>query len=79
MTFRYGIDHLNLDIVNGIADGSIKAELCQQALDKINASRQNVEVMANSDEAVYGINTGFGRYVILRFRPKKPTCCRKTC
>ncbi|WP_105169935.1 histidine ammonia-lyase [Pseudoalteromonas sp. T1lg23B] len=60
MTFRYGVDQLNLDIVNGIADGSIKAELCQQALDKINTSRQNVDIMANSDKAIYGINTGFG-------------------
>jgi histidine ammonia-lyase len=60
MAFKYGIDRLNLDIVNGIANGSIKAELCQQTRDKINASRQNVEVMANSNKAVYGINTGFG-------------------
>ncbi|QOL25433.1 histidine ammonia-lyase [Thalassotalea sp. LPB0316] len=60
MTFKYGIDHLDLDIVNGIADGTINAELCQAALDQINKSRQNVEKMANSDEAVYGINTGFG-------------------
>ncbi len=60
MTFKYGIDRLNLDIVNGIADGSIKAELCQEAIDKINTSRQRVEKMAASDKAVYGINTGFG-------------------
>jgi histidine ammonia-lyase len=60
MTFKYGIDRLNLDIVNGIADGSIKAELCQEALDKIHTSRQRVEKMAASDKAVYGINTGFG-------------------
>ncbi|MDN3653734.1 histidine ammonia-lyase [Thalassotalea ponticola] len=60
MTFKYGIDRLDLDTVNGIASGAIKAELCQQAIDKINKSRQNVEKMANSDEAVYGINTGFG-------------------
>ncbi len=60
MTFKYGIDRLDLDIVNGIADGSIKAELCQEALTKINKSRQNVEKMASSDRPVYGINTGFG-------------------
>ncbi|MCF6437109.1 histidine ammonia-lyase [Pseudoalteromonas sp. MMG022] len=60
MTFRYGVDQLTLDIVNGIANGSVKAELCQQALDKINASRQNVDIMASSDKAIYGINTGFG-------------------
>ncbi|MBD1583689.1 histidine ammonia-lyase [Pseudoalteromonas sp. S16_S37] len=60
MTFRYGVDRLNLDIVNGIANGSIKAELCQEALDKINKSRSNVEKMAASNKAIYGINTGFG-------------------
>jgi histidine ammonia-lyase len=60
MTFKYGIDHLDLDIVNGIANGSIKAELCQEALDKINISRARVEKMAVSDVAIYGINTGFG-------------------
>jgi len=60
MTFKYGIDHLDLDIVNGIANGSIKAELCQEALNNINISRQRVEKMAASDKAVYGINTGFG-------------------
>ncbi|MCL2919718.1 histidine ammonia-lyase [Shewanella litorisediminis] len=60
MRFRYGVDHLTLEIVNGIANGSIQAELCQQAIDKINASRHNVDVMAASDKAIYGINTGFG-------------------
>ncbi|MFT5813478.1 MAG: histidine ammonia-lyase [Psychroserpens sp.] len=60
MSFKYGIDHLDLDIVNGIANGSIKAELCQEALDKIDISRARVEKMAASDVAVYGINTGFG-------------------
>ncbi|AZQ10417.1 histidine ammonia-lyase [Shewanella khirikhana] len=60
MRFRYGVDHLTLETVNGIANGSIQAELCQQAIDKINASRHNVDVMAASDKAIYGINTGFG-------------------
>ena len=60
MIFNYGIDRLNLDIVNGIADGSIQGVLCQEALDNINTSRQRVEKMAASDKAVYGINTGFG-------------------
>ena len=78
MTFRYGVDHLNLDIVNGIADGSIKAELCQQALDKINASRQNVELMANSDnEAVYGINTGFGPLCDTQISPEETHLLQK--
>lgn len=77
MTFRYGVDHLNLDIVNGIADGSIGAELCQQALDKINASRQNVEIMASSDKAIYGINTGFGPLCDTQISPQETHLLQK--
>ncbi|MCG7534280.1 histidine ammonia-lyase [Pseudoalteromonas sp. OOF1S-7] len=77
MTFRYGIDRLDLDTVNGIADGSIKAELCQEALDKINASRSNVDVMAASDKAVYGINTGFGPLCDTQISPEETNLLQK--
>ena len=77
MTFKYGVDRLNLDIVNGIADGSIKAELCQEALDKINTSRQRVEKMAASDEAVYGINTGFGPLCDTQISPEDTNLLQK--
>lgn len=77
MTFKYGIDQLNLDIVNGIANGSVKAELCQQTLDKINSSRQNVEVLANSNKAVYGINTGFGPLCDTQISPKETHLLQK--
>ena len=77
MTFKYGIDHLDLDIVNGIADGTIKAELCQEALDQINKSRQNVEKMASSDTAVYGINTGFGPLCDTQISPEETHLLQK--
>ena len=77
MTFKYGIDHLDLDIVNGIADGSIKTELCSQALNKINTSRQRVEKMAASDEAVYGINTGFGPLCDTQITPEETALLQK--
>lgn len=77
MTFKYGVDRLNLDIVNGIADGSIKAELSQEALDKINTSRQRVEKMAASDEAVYGINTGFGPLCDTQISPEDTNLLQK--
>ncbi len=77
MTFKYGVDHLNLEIVSGIADGSIKAELCQQALDKINKSRQNVELMASSNKAVYGINTGFGPLCDTQISPEETHLLQK--
>ncbi|MEW6990395.1 histidine ammonia-lyase [Colwelliaceae bacterium 6441] len=77
MTFNYGIDRLNLDIVNGIANGSIQAELCQEALDKINTSRQRVEKMAASDQAVYGINTGFGPLCDTQISPEDTNLLQK--
>ncbi len=77
MTFKYGVDQLNLDIVCGIADGSIQAELCQEALDQINKSRQNVEIMASSDEPVYGINTGFGPLCDTQISPDQTNLLQK--
>ncbi|QBY03868.1 histidine ammonia-lyase [Thalassotalea sp. HSM 43] len=77
MTFKYGVDRLDLDTVNGIADGRIKAELSQEALDKINQSRRNVEVMASSNEAVYGINTGFGPLCDTQISPEETHLLQK--
>jgi len=77
VTFKYGIDHLNLDIVNGIADGTIEATLCQQALDQINVSRQSVDKMASSDKAVYGINTGFGPLCDTQISPEETHLLQK--
>ncbi|WMN60828.1 histidine ammonia-lyase [Pseudoalteromonas xiamenensis] len=77
MTFKYGVDRLNLDIVNGIANGTIKAELCQEALDKINKSRRNVDIMASSDKAIYGINTGFGPLCDTQISPEETHLLQK--
>lgn len=77
MTFKYGIDRLDLDTVNGIADGTITAELTQAAKEQINNSRQNVEKMANSNEAVYGINTGFGPLCDTQISPEETHLLQK--
>lgn len=77
MTFKYGIDRLELDIVNNIAQGNVKAELCQEAIDKINKSRQRVEKMAASDQAVYGINTGFGPLCDTQITPEETNLLQK--
>ncbi len=77
MTFKYGIDHLNLDIVNGIAEGTINAELCEKAIKQINTSRQNVEQMASSDKAIYGINTGFGPLCDTQISPQETHLLQK--
>jgi histidine ammonia-lyase len=60
MTFNYGIDHLTVDKVLDIASGKLKAIVNSDAIAKVNACRAKVEKMANSNKAVYGINTGFG-------------------
>ncbi|HEY9030645.1 MAG TPA: aromatic amino acid lyase, partial [Kangiella sp.] len=77
MTFRYGLDRMDLDIVNGIADGSIKAELSAEAIARINQSRNNVEVMASSDKAIYGINTGFGPLCDTQISPAETALLQK--
>ena len=58
--FNYGIDTLTVAKVVAIANGQLKAVLNDKALEKVTACRQKVETMANSNKAVYGINTGFG-------------------
>lgn len=77
MTFNYGIDSLNLDIVNGIANGKINAQLNPQALAQINKSRQNVDKMASSDKAIYGINTGFGPLCDTQISPEQTHLLQK--
>ncbi|MDC1226308.1 histidine ammonia-lyase [Algibacter sp.] len=60
MTFKYGIDTLTLDTVIGISEGTVEGLLTEDVKDKVIACRKKVEVMANSNRAIYGINTGFG-------------------
>lgn len=77
MAFKYGIDRLDLDTVNGIANGSIKAILCPEAIAKLNLSRSRVDVMAASDKAVYGINTGFGPLCDTQISPAETSLLQK--
>lgn len=58
--FNYGIDTLTIDKVIALAKGDLRGGINEEAIAKVNACRAKVEVMANSDQAVYGINTGFG-------------------
>jgi len=77
MTFKYGVDQLTLDSVNAIVAGTLQAELCQEAIDKINKSRQNVDKMAASDKAIYGINTGFGPLCDTQISPEETNLLQK--
>lgn len=69
--FKYGIDHLTVDKVIAIASGTLKAVITKEAKEKINICRKKVETMANSDAAVYGINTGFGPLCDVQITPEE--------
>jgi len=58
--FNYGTDHLTAGLALQLARGQVSGKLNAATLSKVKASRKIVEKMANGDEAVYGINTGFG-------------------
>ena len=58
--FRYGIDELTPLVAEKLANGSIKGDFTEEAIKKINKSHQNTLDIAESEETVYGINTGFG-------------------
>lgn len=58
--FRYGQDYLTAGKALQIARGQLDGILEAKSLEKVSRSRAIVEKIANGDEAVYGINTGFG-------------------
>ncbi|WP_299107837.1 histidine ammonia-lyase [uncultured Tenacibaculum sp.] len=69
--FKYGIDHLTVDKVIAIANGKLEAVITEAAKEKVNVCRDKVETMANSDAAVYGINTGFGPLCDVQITPEE--------
>ena len=71
MEFNYGIDHLTAAIAIDIADGKIKGVLPEESKNKVNICREKVVKMANSDTAVYGINTGFGPLCDTQISPEQ--------
>ncbi len=58
--FLYGVDNLTAGIAIDIALSKIKGVLNKEAEDKIKNGFNNVLKILKKDEAVYGINTGFG-------------------
>ncbi|WP_321308630.1 histidine ammonia-lyase [Marinifilum fragile] len=69
--FKYGIDRLTVDKTIQIARGELKAVLTEEAIAKVNECRAKVETMANSDKAVYGVNTGFGPLCDTQISPEE--------
>jgi histidine ammonia-lyase len=58
-------EHLTLDDLYRIVDGA-PAEIASVAREKMNASRAVIERLIESDTAVYGVNTGFGKMASAR-------------
>jgi len=57
---------LTLDQLYSIALEGAEVELSQQARERMNASRAVVERLIESNAAVYGVNTGFGKMASVR-------------
>lgn len=79
MIFRYGIDQLTVDKVIAISRGTLKAILTPEAVFAVNECRRKVEIMANSNKAIYGINTGFGPLCDVQISPSDTNKLQKTC
>lgn len=75
--FQYGIDKLTVDKAIAIATGELKATLAPEAIAKIKACREKVETIANSNKAVYGINTGFGPLCDVQITPEETGLLQK--
>ncbi len=60
MEFIYGVDKLTLEKALEIAQGQLSASLSSQSLKQIRQSRDRVGFILDANQAVYGINTGFG-------------------
>lgn len=69
--FRYGEDYLTAGLALQLARGTCQGLLTTESLAKIALSQQIVEEIANGDDAVYGINTGFGPLCTTRISPEE--------
>jgi histidine ammonia-lyase len=58
--FRFGQDHLTIDIILKLVRGELKGILTEQIESKISKSFEAVQSIARGEKLVYSINTGFG-------------------
>ncbi len=58
--FVYGVDTMTPAIALSIANGETRGKLSSESIQKIESSHSTTKKIAFSDDAVYGINTGFG-------------------
>lgn len=73
-TFYYGQDHLTAKIALELTDGSKRlGRLSPETAARIRDNSAVVNNIANSDKAVYGINTGFGALCTTRISIEQTT------
>jgi len=60
---------LTLEQLVAIADGDATVALAPAAIERVRAARAVVEQKARGDEAVYGVNTGFGSFAEVKIAP----------
>ena len=58
--FLYGKDTLTSVSALKISNGELKYEIGNEEIKKINTSRENIKNVLESNQMIYGINTGFG-------------------
>jgi len=58
--FHYGEDHLTVNLALDLLDGHIRGQLSDPIRSSIEKCSKLVHDIAEGDDAVYGINTGFG-------------------
>ncbi len=71
MTVVLDGETLTPEDVAAVARGDKRVEIADDARERVRTSRKRVEDVIESDEAVYGINTGFGELVDERIPPEK--------
>ncbi|HSK13035.1 MAG TPA: aromatic amino acid ammonia-lyase, partial [Phnomibacter sp.] len=69
-TFEYGATPMTTGHALDLTHGRIHGILTPEIVERVNASRRIVEDLAGGDEAVYGINTGFGPLCTTRISPE---------
>lgn len=67
----YGVDHFTIEDVLEIAKDPNKAQLNKQSRMQITKSHRNVQKIVESDQCVYGINTGFGPLCDVKISPEE--------
>ena len=70
MEFNYGIDHFTVDKAIKLLNHKMNGKLSDEVVHKISDCRATVDLLASSDNAYYGINTGFGPLCDTRISPE---------